>query len=399
VINFINLPTNGTPIPNGYAELDWINFYRMSTNVLLTPMKAAQLSGAVLPSTTYNGGASATFTSANMFNFTSAWLSTDGANPTSTTLVGETTTTTQPSSSGPLLRFPAVYLAQQQHLAPLVDPRNGALSDEYSRYVMASQQIWQVLPVCLNMYDSQPNSDQAENMTKFYTNYSIKAGGAYRWYHPTYVTGLMANLCSPVGFGDPASDADLIKSEVAAMPAPTSNVANNGQLNQLSRMPLSGDQCTKLRAFSSYHDQEAAAAITCAQNGIPPASCAASIALKPSIQASLAAWVATAGTEAQRQLFDLIWDGDVNPNLPLDEFINQKSSMMQDHMRWETSFNCATGTPPDVKGIQLAASSHGLRHLCMALDPKFSTTFPVYFRHYNSVYYYDRVTCAGLANK
>jgi len=59
-----------------------------------------------------------------------------------------TTTTTQPSSSGPLLRFPAVYLAQQQHLAPLVDPRNGAPSDEYSRYVMASQQIWQVLPVC-----------------------------------------------------------------------------------------------------------------------------------------------------------------------------------------------------------------------------------------------------------
>ena len=53
VINFINLPTNGTPIPNGYAELDWINFYRMSTNVLLTPMKAAQLSGAVLPSTTF----------------------------------------------------------------------------------------------------------------------------------------------------------------------------------------------------------------------------------------------------------------------------------------------------------------------------------------------------------
>jgi len=97
-----------------------------------------------------------------------------------------------------LLRFPAVYLAQQQHLAPLVDPRNGAPSDEYSRYVMASQQIWQVLPVCLNMYDSHPNSNQAENMTKFYTNYSIKAGGAYQWYHPTYVTDLMTNLCSPV---------------------------------------------------------------------------------------------------------------------------------------------------------------------------------------------------------
>jgi len=215
-----------------------------------------------------------------------------------------------------------------------------------------------------NMYDSQPNSNQAENMTKFYTNYSVKAGGAYQWYHPTYVTDLVANLCSPVGFGDPASNADLIRTEVAAMPAPTSNVANNGQLNQLSRMPLSGDQCTKLRAFSSYHDQEATAAITCAQNGIPPASCAASIALKPSIQASLAAWVATADTEAQRQLFDLIWDGDVNPNLPLDEFINQKSSMMQDHMRWETSFNLpraprpmsrASSWPPRAMGYAISA--------------------------------------------
>lgn len=35
VITFSSLPGNGKPIPNGFAGLDWLNFYDMDKNMLL----------------------------------------------------------------------------------------------------------------------------------------------------------------------------------------------------------------------------------------------------------------------------------------------------------------------------------------------------------------------------
>lgn len=316
---------------------------------------------------------------------------------TTTTTISESSTTTTLPSSAALLRFPTIFLAQAQSEDPFTDPRNGQPADEYTRYVEASQQFWQVLPLCLNLYTSQPNSTQVENISKFYQNYSMKAGKNYEWYHPGYVTDLTANICAPVGYGDPVADAGEIALEISMMPPPLSNDEENGELSQLSGAPLTDEQCQALEDLSTTHDMQAEEAILCAEQGISPANCTTDDESAPAILPAREKFVGLATSEAERQLFDLVWDGAVNPNISLGEFIAQTIRMEQDHKAYQDAFNCGTGLPPDVVSIQLHGDSHNLRHLCRHLDPMFSTEFPVYFRHYLSVYDYERVTCAELA--
>jgi hypothetical protein len=92
VITFNSLPGNGTPIPDGFAGLDWNNFYDMNRNVLLTPGSEIPLAGGVPPASgafAYNNaGAPATFSASNTFTFSSAWLATMGASPMTLEVVG-----------------------------------------------------------------------------------------------------------------------------------------------------------------------------------------------------------------------------------------------------------------------------------------------------------------------
>jgi PEP-CTERM motif-containing protein len=80
VITFNSLPGNGTPIPNGFAGMDWNNFYDMST--LKTAAEQVDnvppVSNAGLVFAYNNGAGPASFSSPDAFTFTSAMLSTDG---------------------------------------------------------------------------------------------------------------------------------------------------------------------------------------------------------------------------------------------------------------------------------------------------------------------------------
>lgn len=87
VITFNSLPGNGTPIPNGFAGMDWNNFYDVSMAQLLTGNNVA---GGV-PNTTFavnSTGSPAWFTSTGTFSFASAMLSTDGTSPLRLEVVG-----------------------------------------------------------------------------------------------------------------------------------------------------------------------------------------------------------------------------------------------------------------------------------------------------------------------
>ena len=91
VITFNSLPGNGTPIPNGFAGLDWNNFYDMDMNVLLPPAAMIQLANSVPSATTFaynNGGAPAAFSATSMFTFDSAWLALDGSTPMTVEVMG-----------------------------------------------------------------------------------------------------------------------------------------------------------------------------------------------------------------------------------------------------------------------------------------------------------------------
>ena len=70
VITFNNLTGNGSAIPDGYAGMNWHNFYLM--NASPTPVDAAMVSYA------YNqGGTAASLSSTSDFNLASAWLGTE----------------------------------------------------------------------------------------------------------------------------------------------------------------------------------------------------------------------------------------------------------------------------------------------------------------------------------
>jgi PEP-CTERM motif len=86
VITFNSLPGNGSAIPNGFAGMDWANFYDLSVSQLLTENAL----GAV-PNTTFAfnyDGSPAWFTSTGTFSFASALLSTDGTSPLQVEVVG-----------------------------------------------------------------------------------------------------------------------------------------------------------------------------------------------------------------------------------------------------------------------------------------------------------------------
>ncbi len=72
VITFNNAAVTGSPIPNGYAGLDWNNFYTMNT--LSQPITSSS-TDALNVGTSYaynNGGGPAFFSSPATFTFTSA---------------------------------------------------------------------------------------------------------------------------------------------------------------------------------------------------------------------------------------------------------------------------------------------------------------------------------------
>ncbi len=87
VITFNSLPGNGTAIPNGFAGMDWNNFYDVSMAQMLTgnnePGGALNTSFATNPA-----GAPAWFTSTGTFSFASALLAMDGTSPLRLEVVG-----------------------------------------------------------------------------------------------------------------------------------------------------------------------------------------------------------------------------------------------------------------------------------------------------------------------
>jgi hypothetical protein len=81
VITFNSLTGNGSAIPDGYAGLNWNNFYLM--NVAPPPVGAATVSYA------YNqGGTAASVSSTSDFNLASAWLGTEWNNHLAVEVVG-----------------------------------------------------------------------------------------------------------------------------------------------------------------------------------------------------------------------------------------------------------------------------------------------------------------------
>jgi hypothetical protein len=81
VITFNSLPGNGTAIPNGFAGMDWNNFYDVSMAELLTGNVPGTASSNNTTFATNNGLTPAWFTSTGTFSFDSAMLSTDGVDP------------------------------------------------------------------------------------------------------------------------------------------------------------------------------------------------------------------------------------------------------------------------------------------------------------------------------
>jgi hypothetical protein len=81
VITFNSLPGNDTAIPNGFAGMDWVNFYDVSRAEVLTGKNEFA---------TDNGGKPAWFTSTRTFSFASAMLGpmTMGAVPLRLEVVG-----------------------------------------------------------------------------------------------------------------------------------------------------------------------------------------------------------------------------------------------------------------------------------------------------------------------
>ncbi len=87
VITFNSLPGNGAAIPNGFAEMDWTNFYDVSMAELLTGNNVP--GGAPFATfATDNGGQPAWFASTGTFSFASAMLGTMGAVPMRVEVVG-----------------------------------------------------------------------------------------------------------------------------------------------------------------------------------------------------------------------------------------------------------------------------------------------------------------------
>ncbi len=87
VITFNSLPGNGTAVPNGFAGMDWNNFYDVSMAQMLT---GNNVPGGALNTSfaTNTGGAPAWFTSTGTFSFASALLATDGTSPLRLEVVG-----------------------------------------------------------------------------------------------------------------------------------------------------------------------------------------------------------------------------------------------------------------------------------------------------------------------
>ncbi len=79
VIDFNNLPGNGSAVPNGYDGFNWYNFYDMSMNRILDPTATIPPGGSP-PMGNQNfafdhaGSASAFSTGAGEFSFQSAWF-------------------------------------------------------------------------------------------------------------------------------------------------------------------------------------------------------------------------------------------------------------------------------------------------------------------------------------
>jgi len=97
VINFSNLPGNGSAVPEGYAGFNWHNFYDMSMNGVLDFLPNVMPAGAVPRSAPPNmsfafdhvGQSSAFSNGTSTFSFDSAWFASMVANPTALQIVGE----------------------------------------------------------------------------------------------------------------------------------------------------------------------------------------------------------------------------------------------------------------------------------------------------------------------
>ena len=83
VINFSNLPGNGSAVPEGYAGFNWHNFYDMSGNSALT---------AALPSLSFafnHAGTAAFSQGGSTFSFDNAWFESMGTRATALEVEGE----------------------------------------------------------------------------------------------------------------------------------------------------------------------------------------------------------------------------------------------------------------------------------------------------------------------
>jgi hypothetical protein len=93
VINFSNLPDNGTAVPEGYAGFNWHDFFDMRMNAVLDPIPNAATAGAVPPGLSFAfnhpGSSSAFSTRTGTFSFDSAWFDSMGARTTALQVEGE----------------------------------------------------------------------------------------------------------------------------------------------------------------------------------------------------------------------------------------------------------------------------------------------------------------------
>lgn len=78
VINFSNLPDNGTAVPDGYAGFNWHNLYDMSMQGMLDPANLASPTNRFSFAFNHPGSASAFSVPSGTFSFASAWLQSMG---------------------------------------------------------------------------------------------------------------------------------------------------------------------------------------------------------------------------------------------------------------------------------------------------------------------------------